>query len=111
MGLEQLNKEELTNILEDKKVILGLLEEKKNEPGASYMTSELVRALSNARCRSCVGRIYEMMRPIPGDPEGKTKKVTMSEGQPYVGGTEMACRTCIPVRKALDGAGVRDVHI
>lgn len=111
MGLEQLNKEELTNILEDKKAILGLLEEKKEKPGPSYMTSELVRALSNARCRLCVGRVYDMMRPIPGDPEGKTKKVVMSEGQPYVGGEEIACRTCKNVREALDVTGVKDVHI
>ena len=48
---------------------------------------------------------------IPGDPEGKTKKVVMSEGQPYVGSKEIACRTCKPVREALDVAGVKEVHI
>jgi hypothetical protein len=111
MGIEQLTKDELTKMLEEKETTLELLNEKKEQKQASYMTSDLVRALENGRCRSCVGRIYEMMRPIPGDPEGRTKKVTMQEGHPYKGGKEIACRTCNPVRHALRGAGVQGIRI
>lgn len=114
MGIEQLNKEELTKMLEEKQITLELLNERKEQKAASYMTADLIRALENARCRSCVGRVYEVMRPIPGDLEGKMRKTTMPEGQPYLqskGGTELACRTCKHVRQALTDVGIHDVFI
>ena len=114
MGIEQLSKEELIKLLGDKKETLSLLSEKQEQETVSYMTPEFVRALSNARCRSCVGRVYEVVEPVPGDLEGRTRKVTKHEGQPYTieqGGTELACRTCKHVRQGLKEAGVHGIAI
>ena len=114
MGIEQLNKEELTKMLEEKNIVLELLDERNRQKPADYMTAELITALGNARCRLCVGRVTETMVAIEGDPDGKTRKTTTHTGAPYLesaGGTEMACRTCKHVRLALAGAGIHDVHI
>ena len=104
MGIEQLTNKELITLLGDKQETLTLLSEKQQVQASSYMTPGFVRSLENARCRLCVGRVYEELRPIPGDPEGKTKKVTLHEGTAYTiahGGDKLACRTCKHVRHEL----------
>jgi len=114
MGIEQMSKEELIKILEDKREVLGLLSEKRQKQVVSYMNPDFIRALENARCRSCVGRVYEEIRPIPGDPEGKTKKVVLHEGTPYTiehGGDQLACRTCKHVRQGMADAGLHGIFI
>lgn len=114
MGIEQMSKEELIKIWKDKQEVLTLLSEKRQAQIVSYMTPDFTRSLENARCRSCVGRIYEELRPIPGDPEGKTKKVVLHEGAPYTiehGGNELACRTCKHVRQGMVDAGLSGIHI
>ena len=114
MGIEQLSKDELVTMLTDKQETLELLSEKRGQLVDSYMTADLIRALSNARCRLCVGRSYEVMIPIPGDPDGGTKKTVVHDGTPYAesqGGDKTACRTCTHVRQALADVGVRDVFI
>ena len=114
MGIEQLNKEELVKILEDKQETLSLLKEKRDQEAYDYMTPEFRRALMTGRCRLCVGTVIERMLPIPGDPDGKVKKTITHTGTPYAesrGGNKLACRTCKHVRQALRDAGVTDVFI
>lgn len=114
MGIEQLSKEELVKLLADKQETLSLLSEKQERQLAIYMTPDFIRALSNARCRLCVGRTYEEMRPVPGDPEGKMQKTILHRGTPYTiehGGDKLACRTCVHVRQALVDVGVQGIFV
>jgi hypothetical protein len=109
MGIEQLTKEELIKLYEDKSETLELLSEKKLAPKADYISAEFVHGLEVGRCRVCVGRSYE----VP-DPTSPTGKKVVAEGQPYVisswfdaegnphsYGDELACRTCQHVRRFL----------
>ena len=109
MGLEQLTKEELLGILEDKKTILGMKEQASKKAPKINMSPELVRTLTNARCRLCHGQTYEVVDE--SNPVGKT---TLWLGQPIsesMGGNKLACRTCQHIRNALSDYGVVDLYI
>ena len=109
MSYEQLTKEELLSILEDKKTILGMKEQASEKAPKIDLSPEQVRSLTGVRCRACLGQVYE----VP-DPDNPVKKVTKWLGQPIVesaGGHELACRSCKHIRQALSDHGVVDLYI
>ena len=109
MSLETLTKDALLGILEDKKTILGMKEKDSKKAPKINLSAELVRTLTNARCRLCHGQTYEVADE--GNPTGKT---TLWLGQPITasaGGNKLACRTCRHIRNALPDYGVVDLYI
>jgi hypothetical protein len=113
MSLETLTKDQLLSILEDKKIVLAATEKQKVSQQkfrfSGYVEDGEVRALVNARCRSCVGRAYEVISEV-----SEVGKVLTHDGQPIStlrGSKEIACRTCIHIRKQLAEQGIGEVYV